>query len=148
MLRRDRNHPCVTICGFLNETKYSRVYETARDSLRMARAIAPNMLFLLGSGRWDGEISTGSVSNPGSERWEALWGSEGTGDRREPRFDAPYASYVPGMGDQHLYPPFPQSVQMDDFLLNLGKGEKPVFLSEYGHGSQNDVVQEIGRAHV
>lgn len=142
MLRRDRNHPCVTICGFLNETKYSRVYETARDSLRMARAIAPNMLFLLGSGRWDGEISTGSVSNPGSERWEALWGSEGTGDRREPRFDAPYASYVPGMGDQHLYPPFPQSVQMDDFLLNLGKGEKPVFLSEYGHGSQNDVVQE------
>lgn len=142
MLKRDRNHPCVTICGFLNETKFGEVYETARDSLVLAREAAPDILFMLSSGRWDGEITTGSVSNPGSTCWQPEWGMEGSGERRDPRFDAPYASYVPGMGDQHLYPPFPQSLEMDDFVLNLGKYEKPVFLSEYGHGSQNNIVQE------
>lgn len=142
LLLRDRNHACVTICGLLNETKFGAVYETARDSLPMARALAPDMLLLLSSGRWDGEIGTGSVSNPGSSAWEPQWGLEGSGERRDPRFDAPYASWVPGMGDQHLYPPFPQSVEIDDFLLRFAEDQKPVFLSEYGHGSQNDVVQE------
>lgn len=142
MLRRDRHHPCVTICGFLNETKYGSVYETARDYLPTARSLAPDILFLLSSGRWDGETGVGSVANPGSSRWECQWGLEGSEKKVEPCFDAPYASYVPGLGDQHLYPPFPQSREIDDFLLHLGEKEKPVLLSEYGHGSQNNVVQE------
>jgi len=144
MILRDRNHPSVTIWGLLNETKDGPVFRHAVESLRMVRELDPTRLVLLGSGRWDEDHSIGSISNPGSEKWEPAWGVEGAG---APPVDAKQAGglpggYMPHAGDAHVYPAVPQTAESDAFLRNLGRETKPVFLSEYGIGSLMDVIGE------
>ena len=76
MIRRDRNHPSVTIWGLLNETPDGPVFRQAVGFLPTARKVDPTRLILLGSGRWDGQWNTGSASNPGSNEWQPVWGVE------------------------------------------------------------------------
>ena len=142
MVLRDRNHPCIAIFGMLNETYEGPVFRAAVSALPIVREADQDRLVLLSSGRWDGVLSIGSVSNPGSNEWEYVWGDE-----------APVAPSVGAIhqahdfwwktGDTHHYPKVPETQQEDQKLRTLGQGDsKPVFQSEYGIGSMMDVIHE------
>jgi len=144
MVLRDRNHPCVTIWGLLNETTDGPVFRQAAGFLPKLRALDDSRLVLLGSGRWDCQWSIGSVSNPGGREWEHVWGVEAPD--AEP---APYdwklgypGGYFRHAGDAHAYPSVPHTPETDRFIRTLGKGSRPVFLSEYGIGSLFNVIRE------
>jgi beta-galactosidase/beta-glucuronidase len=70
MVLRDRNHASVAIWGMLNETFDTPVFREAVSALAIVRQADENRLVLLSSGRWDGRLSIGSVSNPGSSGWD------------------------------------------------------------------------------
>jgi len=53
MVRRDRNHPSVTIWGLLNETPDGAVFRHAVDFLPNLRALDDSRLVMLNSGRWN-----------------------------------------------------------------------------------------------
>lgn len=143
MILRDRNHPSVVIWGMLNEERDGPVFRHAVATLPLVRELDPTRLVLLQSGRWDCQPGIGSVSNPGSSVWEHQWGAEA--------LDAPAVSdawstvaggYFDNAGDAHVYPSTPQTQQINTFMRNLGHGQKPVFLSEYGIGSLMNVIDE------
>ena len=139
MIRRDRNHPSVTIWGLLNETQDGPVFRQAVGFLPKLRQLDPTRLVLLDSGRWDGQWSIGSASNPGSSEWQPVWGVEAPDAGKASLGAGGYANQA---GDAHYYPGVPQSPQTDRFIRDLGREGKPVFLSEYGIGSQMDVIDE------
>lgn len=144
MLLRDRNHPCITIWGLLNETFEGPVFKHAVNALQLLRSLDRTRLVLLGSGRWDCQPSIGSVSNPGSDEWEMQWGQEAPGAKGVPNtWDYNHGGYFDGMGDIHVYPVVPHPPHTLEFLRNLGKDSKPVFLSEYGTGSLMNVIREL-----
>jgi hypothetical protein len=139
MILRDRNHPSVVMWGMLNETREGPVFREAVSTLQVVRSLDDTRLVLLGSGRWDGQLSIGSVSNPGSGQWECVWGNEGAG--RPSVATARIRDYWLKVGDIHFYPEVPQTQVTDHALRTLGQlDEKPVFLSEYGIGSMMDVI--------
>ncbi|NQT20302.1 MAG: hypothetical protein HQ592_11400 [Planctomycetes bacterium] len=150
MILRDRNHPSVTIWGFLNETNDGPVFRRAVEWLPLARELDPTRLVLLGSGRWDGQLSIGSLSNPPGAQWEHQWGGEAPDALPSPfppLEPCPYLAnmdggYVKDVGDAHVYPCTPQTAEATAFVRNLGRDMKPVFLSEYGIGSLMDVIGE------
>ena len=139
MIRRDRNHPCVTMWGLLNETIDSPTFEQALGFLPQLRRADPTRLVLLDSGRFDGRLDIGSASNPGGETWEYVWGDERPDGPRFKSLDHPSND---GAGDYHFYPPTPQTSEAGQLIRALGAGTKPVFLSEYGIGSMMDVIRE------
>lgn len=147
MILRDRNHPSVTIWGMLNETFDTPVFRHAVSRLPLVRSLDPTRLVLLGSGRWDADPAVGSVSNPGSTAWEAVWGAEGSGAPKPTRAEVdrwPSApAYTDGGGDVHIYPPLPAPPRMDRLVREVGAGTRPVFLSEYGVGSQFNAIDEL-----
>jgi hypothetical protein len=148
MILRDRQHPSVVIWGLLNETRDGPVFRQAAGSLAVIRDLDPARLVLLSSGRWDADLTIGSVCNPGSTAWEPVWGHEGAAPPRksadgEQSHREP--AYIPGAGDVHIYPQLPQSDETNAFLRTLGHDSKPVFVSEYGIGSLLDVVHILGR---
>jgi hypothetical protein len=53
LILRDRNHPCITIWGLLNETGDGPVSRHAAESLPLVRKLDPTRLVLVNSGRWD-----------------------------------------------------------------------------------------------
>lgn len=143
MIRRDRNHPCVTIWGLLNETVDGPVFRLAVSFLPALRALDDTRLVLLNSGRWDCQLSIGSVSNPGSVEWTHAWGHEGTDAKPTPsNWDFNHGGYFQGVGDAHCYPGAPYLPHNITFFRNIGSDGKPVFLSESGIGSLMDVVRE------
>ena len=141
MIRRDRNHPSVTIWGLLNETADGPVFQQAVGFLPRARQLDPSRLVILSSGRWDGQWSIGSVSNPGSARWEHVWGDESP-DKPKVSGKQHKMGYLEGTGDAHAYQYFPYRPGIEKFLRELGHETKPVLLSEYGIGSLFDVIGE------
>ena len=147
LIRRDRNHPCVTIWGLLNETRDGPVFRHGAAYLARLRELDPTRLVLLSSGRWDGQLGIGSLSNPGSQQWECEWGDEAPGAPEVPFtkaiWGAPVPAYAAGTGDAHVYPFVPHTPFTVNFIRTLGKNSKPVFLSEYGIGSMMNVVREL-----
>ena len=65
MVRRDRNHPSVTMWGLLNETPDGPVFRHAVGVLPALRALDDSRLVMLNSGRWDAQ--SGGVA--GIEVW-------------------------------------------------------------------------------
>ena len=140
MVLRDRNHPSVVMWGMLNETRDGPVFREAVAALKLVRSLDDSRLVLLSSGRWDGQLSIGSVSNPRSSDWEHVWGKEAPGAGVEPMTKV--GGQVKDVGDVHFYPEVPQSPETDRLIRMLGQNAKPVFLSEYGIGSMMDVIHE------
>lgn len=143
MILRDSNHPCVTIWGMLNETRDGAVFRHAVDALALVRSLDDTRLVLLSSGRWDGHPAIGSVSNPGSQEWEHVWGREAA---NAPPVSSEWAAdlpaYLDGAGDAHLYPHVPHVPAIRSHIRTLGADTKPVFLSEYGIGSLFNAIRE------
>lgn len=142
MVLRDRNHPCLTIFGLMNEVGNGPVVQHAINSLGLLRSLDDTRLVLLQSGRWDGQYHIGSVSNPGSTQWECVWGAESP-DYTGTAVNGPYGGYFEGAGDAHVYPSTPHTPEIEAGIRNLGKDTKPVFLSEYGIGSLMNAVREL-----
>jgi len=156
LVKRDRNHPSVVIWGLLNETFDGPVFRHAYNCLGKLRALDDSRLVILNSGRWDGIISVGSISNPKSTKWEPAWGKETGGGLPALEVDARGKGEVAFvwndplgraermvLGDFHKYPPVPYRKQDRDFFRTHASGAKPVFLSEYGAGSLLDVINGL-----
>jgi hypothetical protein len=143
MIQRDRNHPSVTMWGLINEMFDGPAFHCAVNYLPKLRELDPTRLVLLASGRWDGQQSIGSVSNPSSREWQPTWGLEAPD---APKADTTFTwfpgGYVGNAGDAHFYPPYPLEERFAQQLRTLGQGTKPVFLSEFGIGSLMNVVEE------
>lgn len=143
MVLRDRNHPCVTIWGLLNETPDGPVFRQAVKALSLVRSLDPTRMVLLNSSRWDGHFEIGSLSNPGSDRWECQWGSESAeGPQAQAVAGAPGAK-IEQIGDVHIYPSVPVTDGTCQLLRTLGRNSKPVFLSEYGAGSIPNAIRTL-----
>lgn len=144
MVLRDRNHPSVVLWGMLNETREGPVFREAVSALQLVRSLDETRAALLGSGRWDGELSIGSVSNPGSMNWDQVWGNEAPGAPSVAKADL--REYWMKTGDVHFYPEVPQSPETDHAMRTLGEEDsKPVFLSEYGIGSMMNIIHNARR---
>ena len=144
MVRRDRNHPSLVIYGLLNETRDGPVFRHAVDSLPLLRSLDDTRLVLLSSGRWDGQWSIGSASNPGCRTWEHVWGRESpTAGAVPATWDVTRGGgYLEPAGEAHVYPMTPLRPEAARLIRELGSGSKPVFLSEFGIGSMMDVISE------
>jgi hypothetical protein len=86
VIRRDRNHPSIVMWSLLNEVRDGRLFRHAIASLPLVRDLDESRIVLPGSGRFDNDPRIGSLSNPGSLKWEST-----------------------GLRDVHAYPPFPHS---------------------------------------
>jgi len=141
MIRRDRNHASIVIWGLLNETEDGPVFRHAVAALALVHALDDTRMVLLNSGRWDGQLSIGSLANPGSAQWETLMGDEAPG--AAPTTWSPPGGYFARVGDAHAYPRVPHTAETMYFLRTLGQGTKHVFLSEYGIGSAVDLWRAV-----
>ena len=72
MIKRDRNHPSVTMWGLLNETGDGPVFRHAVDALPLVRRHDKSRLVMLNSGRFDGQ---GGNAMTGMEMWRAAFDS-------------------------------------------------------------------------
>jgi len=117
LIRRDRNHPSIVAWGLLNETAEGRLFRHAVDCLGLVRSLDDTRLVSLSSGRWDNDYTIGSLSNPGSDRWETP------------------------LRDVHMYPPVPHTEGIIQGLRTLGSQEAPVLLSEYGTGCADNLAR-------
>jgi len=142
MVLRDRNHPSVVIFGLVNEMSDGPMVRHAVASLGLLRSLDDSRLVLQQSGRWDRQYNIGSVSNPGGTQWEHVWGVESPDYEGKAR-SGPFGGYFVGAGDAHVYPATPHTPAIEAGIRNLGKDSKPVFLSEYGIGSQMNAIREL-----
>ncbi len=146
VLARDRNHVSLSMFGMLNETEVAatktKMYNAAVAQLESARDIAPNVLFMLSSGRWDGNLSLGSASNPGSTTWDGYMGSEHSKASDKVSTTAPDQGLVIGMGDIHYYPASPYGETARETFDKITNKQNAVFVSEAGAGSMNNIIQE------
>ncbi len=157
IVARDRNHPSVVIWEMMNETYDGPVFRHAYNSLGKLRALDDSRLVILNSGRWDGIISVGSVSNPRSLAWEPVWGKETAGGLPEAGTDAQGKREITFVqagdalgraeqmvfGDFHKYAIAPYTKKDRDILRTHASDAKPVFLSENGVGSMLDVINDL-----
>ncbi len=149
MILRDRNHPALVIWGLLNETQDGPIFRHAVEMLPLVRSLDASRMVLLGSGRWDAQLSIGSLSNPRNMEWEHALGHEATGappvDPKDlaSSYTLVKGGYIEGTGDAHKYVPRPWRKQDVEFFRTVGSDSKNVFLSEHGNGSQIDVVRII-----
>ena len=140
MVRRDRSHPCVTIWGMLNETPAAFPFGDfavfGREILEKVRELDETRLVLYNSGRWDGDLNVGSLSNPYSHKWQCLWNEEDERRTDKAVSDGYPGAWQNGMGDMHCYPRLPISKRDISIMRAVGSvSKRPCFISEFGIGS-------------
>lgn len=160
-VRRDRNHPSLTIWGLLNETMLRNAAEAhyaARDILPRLRELDNTRLVIFSSGRFDlreslypeemhyvPDVSLGSAANPESSVWENVWGNDGDTDLDMHSAQANecyrWSGYRFYAGDVHRYYGYPHSPEVIEFLRTYGHNTRPVFISEFGVGSHLNVIE-------
>lgn len=139
MVQRDRNHPSIVMWGVLNETQDSPLFRHGVDTLPLVRELDASRVVMLNSGRWDGQWSIGSLANPRSSTWAHAFGPEAPG---APAVDVSrLADDRAGAGDVHRYIPRPWTAAVLRWFRHYGPGERNVFLSEFGNGSQMNPVR-------
>lgn len=139
MIRQDRNHACVAAFEFLNETGDGPVFRRAVAFLPKARELDPSRLMLLNSGRFDSDYSIGCAANPGVSEWTKVWGAD-----KKSEIDGIHdiGPSLIGAGDVHCYPTSPHDEHTYDYLMKVGTGMRPVIISEYGIGTNFNVIHE------
>ena len=152
LVLRDRNHACLTLFGLLNEVENvpeKKVFNaTAAALVPELRTLAPDLLFMYHSGRWDARRDIASASNPGTDGWTAWMGDEGPLEPPEP-CKKPSDGMInhTGRGDIHLYPRLPLNGRewglFDRYLTGI---RRAAFVSESGYGSMANVLE--GYLHV
>lgn len=157
-LKRDRNHPSITIWGAINEMRQGDANAAARDMLPEMRKLDPTRLWIYSSGRWDlwpkkpagvksgwsyqfegqpgPDWGVGSASNPGSTSWDCVWGEDGVVANNEKTVGL----LAPVCGDLHFYPGYPHDADSVRKIREWSAHAKPAFISEYGVGSLLDVI--------
>ena len=141
MIKAARNHPSVAIYCLLNETwSYNtEIIQYSAESLPKLRKYAPDTLFLFHSGRWDCDISLGSASNPGSDKWDTFLGAEGILDYPHRELPIPYDGCLDyAMGHIHVYMHTPASSEAIAHFRKIGSDVAPIFIGESGIGCQSD----------
>ncbi len=140
MIKRDRNHPCITIWGLLNEMRgcYPAT-KRAKEFLLILRKYDPTRLVLIDSGRWDEYGDTASGSNPYSETWDAAMGADLESESEKTKSGN---LGIENGGDLHFYPAFPFNQSDMDYIRNYCKDYKPAFFSESGMGPLFNVAEE------
>ena len=141
MIKRDRNHPSVTIWGLLNEMNPERaVTPHAVEFLPKLREMDETRLVMLNSGRWDKYLNIASASNPYSHTWDAKMGGDLSGDltKEEARDNIG----LDGGGDLHIYPRYPLDKSFENYVRNYAKGYIPAFFSETGMSGLFNVIEE------
>lgn len=153
-VRQTINHPSILAWELVNESHNER--EIAVRALPVLREVDMTRLVFLGSGRWDNEMSIGSISNPFSMEWECVWGAE---DPNAPPADHAVHSiryteelgswnwgeddlccWEPQLGDVHIYARIPLTFRGKYAFRCHGKNLKPAFLSEAGANSMSDAL--------
>jgi len=143
------NHTSIVAWELINESNNKRERDHAVEVLKTLREHDMTRMVFLGSGRWDNELSIGSISNPGSTEWECVWGQE---DPSAPPAEQPMHTlfsdpelgtwsfreddtvcWDPRIGDVHIYTRIPMTWRGKWVLRNHGnRGTKPVYVSELG----------------
>lgn len=160
MILRDRNHPCVFAYGVFNELC---AFGTAKRAERPGRAVEaetfragvsylgrlreldPDRFVFLSSGRFDGDRSVGSVSCPGSDSWDFVWGAEGDAQFVPKLWKRNYTNAftdLDGLGDLHPYAKYPMDADTKTWFRTVARDTRPVFISEAGIGSQTDPIRQ------
>jgi hypothetical protein len=138
VILRDRNHPSIVAWGILNETPAGDpAFRHGVQSLPLVRWLDAGRMCILNSGRWDGDLSIGSLSNPGSHAWDGQ------------------------LRDVHGYPPAPhqagllRSMRTSSTPQGLWSGapdpgppaapHDPLFVSEYGMCGAVDLARTLRR---
>jgi hypothetical protein len=145
-IKRDKNHASFTVIGLLNETHDNDAYRAAVKSLPKLREIDKTRLVLLSSGRWDFNMRVGSYANPFCDVFECGWGEENPDHPEEKtKMDNLLNPMPSGLGDIHIYPRMPMTWEVKEAILNVGKDikSKPVFISEFGAGSQLNILSDV-----
>ena len=143
IVRRDRNHPSLVLWGLLNETPEMEIKTKAVNWLPTLRGLDDTRVVILSSGRFDHDLKTASMSNPGSTTFDVYLGGEdpvapkSTGQLRD------QGAYVDCTGDDHIYPTYPLSWSfITDFAKLDQDNAHPFFLSECGIGSLYNGIEE------
>ena len=138
-LKTLRSHPSALLFGFQNETDVKTtgeatvdLYETIVNGPSWAREYAEEMVFMLQSGRFDGNRSLGSASNPGSTTWDGYMGNEDAEASKDLIPSHISNMYSRDMGDIHYYPLQPYDAEVLANYRKLESFKRGVLLSEAG----------------
>ena len=117
MIRRNRNHPSVTMWGLLNETSDGPVFRHAVATLPLVRSLDDSRLVMLNSGRWD--AGGNETAQAGLEIWRRP-GSADPNVTHNPlsrRISPSFAQWEPGRLALH---PGPTEVQRHSLESSRG----------------------------
>ena len=141
MIKRDRNHPSITIWGLLNEMNDQfPVTKRAKEILPTLREYDPTRLVLFNSGRWDKYEDVASGSNPYSSEWDAAMGNDLHPINDENKLGDNVG--FDNCGDLHIYPTYPFTDAYKNYLRNYAKDYLPAFFSESGMSGLLNVIEE------
>jgi len=143
MIVRDRNHVCIGAFYIFNELKNKEIMRFGAELLPELRKLDKEHMFMLSSARWDGDLSYGSISNPGSDEWNVKLGAEGNVDypyKENPKRIGSIDN-LGGLGDLHPYPNLPLNKETKNWFRTIGHDTNPVLISETGIGTQDDAMR-------
>ena len=104
MIKRDRNHPSITMWGVLNETGDGPVFQHAVQTLPLVRSLDDTRLVMLNSGRFD--LNAGANVMAGLASWRSEIGADPnvTFNTLDTPLNTPWAIWAPKQLAMHPGP--------------------------------------------